>query len=59
MSKIEEPLEKGWLGTVLRDVRKEVATWPANSSFPKPIRDDSRGDSAPKSASAAPVLETE
>ena len=41
MSKIEEPLEKGWLGNVMRDVRNEVATWPVNSSYPKPDRNES------------------
>lgn len=25
---LEEPLEQGWLGQVMRDVRDEVATWP-------------------------------
>lgn len=57
MSPIEEPLEKGWLGNVLRDVRNEVAKWPADSSYPKPDRNESCSDSAPKSVSAAPVRE--
>ena len=57
MSPLEEPLEKGWLGNVLRDVRNEVAKWPTDSSYPKPDRNESCRDSAPKSASAAPVRE--
>ena len=48
MSKIEEPLEKGWLGQVMRDVKNEVATWPSDSSFPKPVRDGLCGENAPK-----------
>ena len=35
MTKIEEPLEKGWLRQVMRDVQQEVAGWPHQSSFPK------------------------
>lgn len=46
MSKIEEPLEKGWLRQVMRDVRNEVAAWPADSSLPKPNEDESCGDDA-------------
>jgi hypothetical protein len=53
MSPIEEPLEKGWLGNVLRDVRNEVAKWPADSSYPKPDRNESCGENAPKSVSGS------
>jgi hypothetical protein len=35
MTKIEEPLERGWLGEVLRDVKNEIAKWPSDSSLPK------------------------
>lgn len=28
MTAFQEPLEQGWLRTVLRDVRKEVNSWP-------------------------------
>jgi len=41
MTKIEEPLERGWLGQVMRDVRNEVAAWPSDSSFPKLDRHES------------------
>jgi hypothetical protein len=55
MSKIEEPLEKGWLGNVMRDVRNEVATWPVNSSYPKPDRNESCSEDAAKSMYATPI----
>jgi hypothetical protein len=35
MTKIEEPLEKGWLRQVMRDVQDEVAKWPDQPSFPR------------------------
>jgi hypothetical protein len=41
MSKIEEPLEKGWLGRVMRDVKNEVAAWPSDSSLPKHTQNQS------------------
>lgn len=53
MSKIEEPLEKGWLGHVMRDVRNEVAAWPSDSSFPKPDRDEPHCEDEAKSVPAA------
>jgi hypothetical protein len=55
MSKIEEPLEKGWLGNVMRDVRNEVATWPANSSYPKPDRNESCSEDPAESMPGAPI----
>jgi hypothetical protein len=57
MSKIEEPLERGWLGQVMRDVKDEVATWPSDSSFPKSDRNEAYSESAVKCASAAPALD--
>lgn len=57
MSPIEEPLEKGWHGNVLCDVRNEGAKWPADSSYSKPDLNQSRSDSAPKSVPAAPDQE--
>jgi hypothetical protein len=51
MSKIEEPLEAGWLGQVMRDVRNEVATWPPNSSYPKTDIEEPTGNDAPKNPS--------
>jgi hypothetical protein len=57
MSKIEEPLEKGWLGHVMRDVRNEVAAWPSDSSFPKPGRNEPHCEDAAKSAPATSALD--
>jgi hypothetical protein len=57
MSKIEEPLEKGWLGHVMRDVRNEVAAWPSGSSFPKPDRSESCSEDAAKNLSASSALD--
>ncbi|HEY4051087.1 MAG TPA: hypothetical protein VGM27_29850 [Acidobacteriaceae bacterium] len=57
MSKIEEPLEKGWLGHVMRDVKNEVASWPSDSSFPKADRNESDSADALKCRSAAQALE--
>jgi hypothetical protein len=57
MSKIEEPLEEGWLGHVMRDVRNEVATWPSESSFPKPDRSESYSEDGAKNASAPSALD--
>jgi hypothetical protein len=53
MSKIEEPLEKGWLGRVMRDVKNEVATWPSDSSLPKHSQDQSSCDDITKHTIAA------
>ena len=55
MSKIEEPLEKGWLGQVMRDVKNEVAAWPSDSSLPKPSRNESSGEDTAKHAISASV----
>jgi hypothetical protein len=57
MSKIEEPLEKGWLGHVMRDVKNEVATWPSDSSLPKPSRDESSSECARAHVDAGPKLD--
>lgn len=43
MTKIEEPLEKGWLRQVMRDVQTEVAKWPHQSSVPSAARDECSG----------------
>ncbi len=54
MSRIEEPLEKGWLGRVIRDVKNEVATWPSGSSFPKHCQNESPSEETKKHTVNAP-----
>jgi len=55
MSKIEEPLEKGWLGRVMRDVKNEVATWPSDSSLPKSGRNQSCEDAAKNAVTGSAI----
>ncbi len=43
MTAFQEPLEKGWLRTVLNEVRQEVNRWPTSTQANRPseTREDS------------------
>jgi hypothetical protein len=59
MSKIEEPLEKGWLGRVMRDVKNEVATWPSESSLPKHSQSQSSSEDTKRKTITTPSTNAE
>jgi hypothetical protein len=44
MTAFQEPLEKGWLRTVLNDVREEVNGWTAAAHQQRPVE---RGENEP------------
>jgi len=48
MTKIEEPLEKGWLRHVMRDVQNEVAEWPHQSNFSRLVQSEHSGQDVPQ-----------